>query len=122
MVGSPEQLSEETTPTSTDLAGDASSATLGPRASPSPGSRPTPGMPEEERLKALGFSDSVIKRIETSRASSTRKHYPSQWELFLAWTTERKLNPLDALLPLLTSFIDCPVQGKQCQCAYHPEL
>ena len=30
-------------------------------------------MPGELRLKALAFSDSVIKRIETSRASSTRQ-------------------------------------------------
>ena len=42
VVGSTEQLSEETAPASTDIAGDASSATLGPRASQSPGSRPTP--------------------------------------------------------------------------------
>ena len=42
VVGSPEQLSEETTPASSDIAGDASSATLEPRASQPPGSRPTP--------------------------------------------------------------------------------
>ena len=33
VIGSPEQLSEETAPASTDIAGDTSSATLGPRAS-----------------------------------------------------------------------------------------
>ena len=98
MVGSPEQFSEETALASPDIAEDDSSATLEPRASQSPGNRPTPGMPGEVRLKVLGFSDSVIKRIETSRASSTRKQYRSQWKLFLAWTTERKLNPLDASL------------------------
>ena len=49
VVGSPEQFSEETAPASTDLAGDASSATLGLRASQPLGGRPTPGMPVEER-------------------------------------------------------------------------
>ena len=106
VVGSTEKLSEETAPASIDIAGDASSATLEPHASQSPGSGPTPGMPVEVRLKALDFSDSVIKRIESSRASSTCKHYQYQWELFPAWTTERKLNQLDASLPLLTSFMD----------------
>ena len=63
-------------------------------------------MPGEGRLKSLGFSDSVINRIGKSRASSTRKHYKSQWDLFVTWSTEQKLNPLDASLPLLTNFID----------------
>ena len=121
VVGSPEQLSEETAPASTDIAGDASSATLGPRASQSPGGRPTPGMPGEERLKALGFSDSVIKRIETSRASSTRKHYRSQWKLFLAWTTE-KTESIGRFAASVDKLYGLPVQREEGQCAYHPEL
>ena len=44
------------------------------------------GVPGEERPQTLGFSDNVIKRIGKSRASSTRKHYWSQWDLFGAKT------------------------------------
>ena len=88
------------------LKGHAATTTLGPQPSKPGVSQSSPSVPGEGRLKALGFSKSVIKRIETSRASSTRKHYRSQWDLFLAWTTEKKLNPLDASLPLLTSFMD----------------
>ena len=69
-------------------------------------SEPTSGLPGEGRLKSLGFSDNVISRIGKSRAASTRKHYKSQWDLFVTWATEQKLNPLDASLPLLTSFMD----------------
>ena len=69
-------------------------------------SEPTSGLPGEGRLKSLGFSDNVISRIGKSRATSTRKHYKSQWDLFVTWATEQKLNPLDASLPLLTSFMD----------------
>ena len=69
-------------------------------------SEPASGVPGEGRLKLLGFSDNVINRIGKSRATSTRKHYKSQWDLFVTWATEQKLNPLDASLPLLTSFMD----------------
>ena len=44
-------------------------------------SEPASGMPGEGRLKSLGFSDNVISRIGKSRATSTRKHYKSQWDL-----------------------------------------
>ena len=64
------------------------------------------GVPGKGRFKLLGFSDNVINRIGKSRATSTRKHYKSQWDLFVTWATEQKLNPLDASLPLLTSFMD----------------
>ena len=69
-------------------------------------SEPASGVPGEGRLKLLGFSDCVINRIGKSRATSTRKHYKSQWDLFVTWATEQKLNPLDASLPPLTSFMD----------------
>ena len=35
------------------------------------------------KLRSPGFSDSVIARIQESRALSTRKHYKSQWDLFV---------------------------------------
>ena len=70
-------------------------------------SEPAFGVPGEGHLKSLGLSDYVSNRIGKSRAASTRKHYKSQWDLFVTWATEEKLNPLDASLPLLTSFMDC---------------
>lgn len=60
----------------------------------------------EAFLKKQGFSDRVIARIQSSRATSTRKHYRSQWELFVAWATERKLDPMGASLPLLAEFLE----------------
>ena len=80
--------------------------TLGSQAPEPRVSQPTPVVPGEGRLKSLGFSDNVINRIGKSRASSTRKHYKSQWDVFVTWSTEQKLNPLGASLPLLTNFMD----------------
>ena len=84
----------------------ATPTTLGSQSPESRVSEPASGVPGEGRLKLLGFSDNVINRIGKSRATSTRKHYKSQWDLFVTWATEQKLNPLDASLPLLTSFMD----------------
>ena len=104
VAGIAEQLPEETSVSSPGLKGHAATATLGPQPSKPGVSQSSPSVPGEGRLKALGFSESVINGLR--RASSTRKHYRSQWDLFLTWTTEKKLNPLDASLPLLTSFMD----------------
>ena len=84
----------------------ATPATLGSQSPESRVSEPASGLPGEGRLNLLGFSDNVINRIGKSRATSTRKHYQLQWDLFVTWATEQKLNPLDASLPLLTSFMD----------------
>ena len=106
VAGAAEQLPDEISVSSPGLERHAVTTSLGPQPSEPGVSQSSPSVPLEGRLKALGFSESVIKRIETSRASSTRKHYRSQWDLFLTWTTEKKLNPLDASLPLLTRFMD----------------
>lgn len=63
-------------------------------------------LPRRERMKLQGFSDSVIERIDKSRAVSTKKHYNSQWNLFVSWAMERKFDPLSASLPLLAEFLD----------------
>ena len=86
--------------------GLATATTLGSLPSEPRVSKPSSGVPGKGGLKTLGFSDNVISRIGKSRASSTRKHYKSQWGLFVTWSTEQKLNPLDASLPLLTNFMD----------------
>ena len=101
-----QQPAEKETDSVPSGTGSTTPATLGPQSSePQSGKSPS-GVPGEERLKTLGFSDNVIKRIGKSRASSTRKHYRSQWDLFVAWATEQKLNPFDASLPLLTNFMN----------------
>ena len=56
----------------------AATTTSGPRQS-----KPKPVnlrlVPGEGRLKELGYTNNVIERLENSRASSSRKHYRSQW-------------------------------------------
>ena len=84
-----EQPTKETTPSSLGLKGHAETTALGPRPPKSEISQSLPSMPGEDRFKALGFSESVIKRIKISRASSARKHYCSQCDLFPVWTTEK---------------------------------
>ena len=79
---------------------------LGQRARASPSIRPPADTFGEGYLRQQGFSDSVIERICNSRALSTRKHYRSQWELFVSWAVAKHLDPMNALLPLLTEFID----------------
>ena len=106
VVMTTEQPTEETAPSSPGLRGHAETTALGPRPPKSGISQSSPSVPGEDRLKTLGFSESVIKRIVILRAASTQKHRRSQWNIFLAWTTEKKLNPLDASLPLLTSFME----------------
>ena len=41
-----------------------------------------------------------------ARATSTRKHYKSQWGLFESWAVKNCMNPLDAGMPLLTQFLE----------------
>ena len=60
----------------------------------------------EEYLKSQGFSPNVIERIRNSRAASTRKHYKSQWDLFVGWAVRKQLDPLNASLPLLADFLE----------------
>ena len=57
-------------------------------------------------MKDQGFSDRVVDRIEKSRTLSTKAHYKSQRDLFVAWATNKGLDPLQASLPLLTDFLE----------------
>ena len=79
---------------------------LGPRVRASPSIGPPADTFGEDYLRQQGFSDSVIERIRNSRALSTRKHYRSQWELFVSWAVAKHLDPMNASLPLLTEFMD----------------
>ena len=54
----------------------------------------------------MGFSDKVISRLNKARATLTRKHYKSQWDLLESLAVKNSLNPLDAGLPLLTQFLE----------------
>ena len=53
-------------------------------------------------LKAKGFSDAVIERMQQIHSVSTNKVYKSQWRLFESWCVERGHNPLAA-----TSVLNC---------------
>ena len=87
-------------------AGVGTSAALGSRASGSASVEPSALVSREDRMRQMGFSDKVISRLDKARASSTRKHYKSQWDLFESWAVKNGLNPLDAGLPLLTQFLE----------------
>ena len=54
----------------------------------------------------MGFSEKVIDRLNKARATSTQKHYKSQWDLFESRAAQNGLNPLDAGLPLITQFLE----------------
>ena len=80
---------------------------LGPRARASPNSPQSPTDTYGKGfLKEQGFSDNDIERIQNSRALSTRKHYRSQWELFVSWAVTKQFDPMNASLPFLTEFMD----------------
>ena len=75
--------------------GVGTSAALGSRASGSASVEPTAVVSRKDRMRQMGFSDKVISRLDKARATSTRKHYKSQWDLFKSWAVKNGLNPLD---------------------------
>ena len=60
--------------------------------------RPVSDVFGKERLRELGYSEEVIKKLELSHASSTRRQYKSKWTLFVAWSS-RQTPPLDPTSP-----------------------
>ena len=55
-------------------------------------------------MKAKGFSEAVIARLDKVHAATTNKVYLSQWTLFEAWCRDRDLNPLAATSVCLCDF------------------
>ena len=55
--------------------------------------------------RTRGFSDRVVDMIEKLWALSKKAHYKSQWDLFVAWASDKGLDPFQAYLPLLTNFL-----------------
>ena len=55
-------------------------------------------------MKAKGFSDAVIERMQQIHSVSTNKVYKSQWRLFESWCIERGHNPLNATSVLICDF------------------
>ena len=49
-------------------------------------------------LRELGYSEKVIKQLELSHASSTRKQYKSKWTLFVACLSQQT-PPADLTFP-----------------------
>ena len=68
--------------------GDGTSAALGSCASGSASVEPTAVVSRKDRMRQMGFSDKVISRLDKARATSTRKHYKSQWDLFESWAVK----------------------------------
>ena len=61
-------------------------------------SKPVSDVFGKERLRELGYSEEVIKKLELSHASSTRRQYRSKWTLFVAWSSQQT-PPLDPTSP-----------------------
>ena len=87
-------------------AGVSTSAALGLRTSESASVEPAAVVSREDRMRQMGFSDKVISRLNKARATSTLKHYKSQWDLLESLAVKNTLNPLDAGLPLLTQSLE----------------
>ena len=106
-VGAPsEQSVREALPLLPTVAGASLSASLGLPSSGSASATPSTVVSRRQRMKDQGFSDRVVERIEKSRVLSTKAHYKSQWDLFVASATDKGLDPLQASLPLLTDFLE----------------
>ena len=87
------------------VSGPVTSATLGTYVSETASSEPQDAMFGEERLKRLGFSEQVVKRLLLSHAASTTKQYKSKWSLFLGWSAEQSPS-IDPTSPSLTALAD----------------
>ena len=81
-------------------------ATLGSHSNTAIPLQPPPDLYSAEWLKSQGLSDRVVARVLEARALSTRKHYKSQWDVFVAWCVSLQLDPLNASISLLTRFMD----------------
>ena len=82
------------------------SATLGSHANTSIPRQPPPDLYSAEWLKSQGLSERVVARVLEARALSTRKHYKSQWDVFVTWCVSLQLDPLNASISLLNRFMD----------------
>ena len=61
-------------------------------------SKPVSDVCGKERLRELGYSEEVIKKLKHSHASSTHRQYKSKWTLFVAWSS-RQTPSLDPTSP-----------------------
>ena len=67
-----------------------------------------PVLAGEERLRKLGYSDAVIKRLALAHAASTKVQYRSKWLLFVSWAEEqtpKAYDPTSPTLLMLTEFL-----------------
>ena len=81
-------------------------ATLGLHADATVPRQPPVDLYSAEWLKSQGLSERVVARVLEARALSTRKHYKSQWDVFVTWCVSLQLDPLNASIFLLTRFMD----------------
>ena len=93
----------EAFPSVTPVAG---TATLGSCVPQSGKRQSIPDVFGEGRLKALGYTDQVIRRLALSHAASTQKQYLSKWTLFVVWASEKKPLPVDPTTPSMVVLAD----------------
>ena len=55
-------------------------------------------------LKAKGYSDQAILRMQKVHTDSTNKMYLSQWKLFESWCVKKSLNPIQATAVAVADF------------------
>lgn len=61
--------------------------------------------PERDRLERRGLSDSVIRTIQGSRASSTYRTYASRWNVFSQWCVTENVDPVCCQVESVLSFL-----------------
>ena len=74
-----------------------------------------PSFVGEDRLKKLGYSDAVIKRLALAYAASTQVQYRSKWISFVSWAEKqspRAYDPTSPTLLLLTEYLAYLFQDK----------
>ena len=99
-------------PTATMCADDAGSVDARPAAStslepcsPEPTAvQSAPLVHQFPALKAAGFSEAVIERMNKVHTDATNKVYLSQWRLFEAWCVQRCIDPLQATSVCICDF------------------
>ena len=71
-------------------------------------SQPLPVVVGEERLRALGYSEAVLGKLASAKATSTQVQYKSMWALFEGWAKRQKPKPYVPTAPtllMLTEFL-----------------
>lgn len=58
------------------------------------------------KLRDKGFSEQIAQRIAGPQRDSTLKVYEAKWRVFCHWCSLRKINPLNATIPIIAEFFE----------------